>query len=298
MPETITNINIQLPTLFGDFPPKIPEDEIKPMPPAENLVVLPEPVVPSVITVHAGVPDDSSAPNYTVLYKDYIKNVASSEIYPTWNKEALKANIIAINSFTLNRVYTEWYRNKGFNFTITNSTAYDQSFSYGRNIFTEVSEIVDEVFSVYVSRTDVNQPLFTQYCDGIEVMREGWLSQWGSQSLAEQGYTAVQILRYYYGYDINLKEARRVQGSPISFSGVLSIGSSGEPVRTIQRWLNTISKNYPLIPKLVVDGIYGSKTANSVKVFQEIFSLPVTGLVNYPTWYRISDVYVAVANIA
>lgn len=296
MPE-LTDIFIPDPTIFGDFPPKIPEDEIKPIPPSQNLVVLPEPVVPSIITVHAGVPSDNTAPNYTLPYKDYIKNVASSEIYPNWKPEALKANILAINSFTLNRIYTEWYRNKGFDFNITNSTAYDQAFTYGRNIFQEVSDIVDEVFAIYISRTDITQPLFTQYSDGIRVKREGWLSQWGSQQLAEQGYNAIQILRTYYGYDINLREAKRVQGSPMSFNGVLSIGSRGEPVRMIQRWLNRISNNYPLIPKLVTDGIYGQKTANSVRIFQEIFSLPVTGVVNYPTWYRISDIYVAVSGI-
>lgn len=288
------DITIPYPVLWGDFPDKIPESEIKKLPFPSNLVVLPEPVVPSVIIVHAGVPSDSTAPNYTVSFKEYIKNVASSEIYASWPKETLKANILAILSFTLSRVYTEWYRSKGYDFTITNSTAYDQAFTYGRNIFQEISDIVDEIFTMYITRSDINQPLFTQYSDGIRVKRDGWLSQWGSKELGERGYSAIQILRQYYGYDILLKEARKVEGVPLSFTGTLSIGSRGEPVRTIQNQLNRISNNYPIIPKLVADGIYGEKTAASVRKFQEIFDLPVTGTVNFPTWYAISDIYNAV----
>ena len=295
--QNFENINIPYPTLWGNFPPKIPEAEIKRLPFASNLVVLPETVVPEFIVVHAGVPSDSSAPNYTLTFKDYIKNVASSEIYASWPREALKANILAILSFTLSRVYTEWYRSKGYDFTITSSTAYDQAFFYGRNIFQEISDIVDEIFTLYISRPDINQPLFTQYSDGVRVVREGWLSQWGSKSLAEQGYSAIQILKRYYGYDIILKEAKKVSGIPLSFSGVLQTGSRGEPVRTIQRQLNRISNNYPLIGKLAVDGIYGPKTAQAVRIFQEVFDLPVTGVVNFPTWYRISDIYNAVNSL-
>ncbi len=295
--QNFENINIPYPTLWGNFPPKIPEAEIKRLPFASNLVVLPETVVPEFIVVHAGVPSDSSAPNYTLTFKDYIKNVASSEIYASWPREALKANILAILSFTLSRVYTEWYRSKGYDFTITSSTAYDQAFFYGRNIFQEISDIVDEIFTLYISRPDINQPLFTQYSDGVRVVREGWLSQWGSKSLAEQGYSAIQILKRYYGYDIILKEAKKVSGIPLSFSGVLQTGSRGEPVRTIQRQLNRISNNYPLIGKLAVDGIYGPKTAQAVRTFQEVFDLPVTGVVNFPTWYRISDIFNAVNSL-
>ena len=295
--QNFENILIPYPTLWGDFPPKIPESAVKRLPFPSNLVVLPETVVPEFIVVHAGVPSDRTAPNYTVTFKDYIKNVASSEIYASWPRETLKANILAILSFTLSRVYTEWYRSKGYSFTITNSTAYDQAFTYGRNIFQEISDIVDEIFTLYISKADINLPLFTQYSDGIRVVREGWLSQWGSKELGDQGYSAIQILKNYYGYDIVLKEAKKVSGIPLSFPGVLQTGSRGEPVRTIQRQLNTISNNYPLIGKLAVDGIFGPKTAQSVRTFQEVFDLPVTGVVNFPTWYRISDVFNAVNSL-
>lgn len=290
-----SNILIPYPTLWGDFPPKIPEAEVKKLPFPQGLVVLPRPVVPGLVIVHAGKPDDATAPNYTVTFKEYIKNVASSEIYATWPRETLKANILAILSFTISRVYTEWYRSKGYDFTITSSTAYDQAFTFGRNIYREISEVVDEIFTSYISRQNIVQPLFTQYNDGVRVDREGWLSQWGSKDLGERGYTALQILKNYYGYDIVLKEAEKVEGIPISFPGtVLKIGSTGEYVKVIQQQLNAISQNYPLIPKLVVDGIYGIDTAGSVKTFQEVFGLPVTGEVNYPTWYRISEIFLAV----
>ena len=292
------DILIPYPTLWGDFPPKIPESEVKKLPFPDNLAVLPQPVVPGLVVVHAGVPDDASAPNYTVPFKDYIKNVASSEIYSTWPAEALRANILAIQSFTLSRVFTEWYRNKGYDFTVTSSTAYDQAFTYGRNIFEVISDLVDELFTTYISRADILQPLFTQYCDGYRVQRDGWLSQWGSRDLGEQGYTALQILKNYYGYDILLKQAEKVEGIPLSFPGVLSVGSSGDAVRTIQMQLNAISKNYPLIPRVAEDGLYGEATAQAVKTFQQVFSLPVTGSVNFPTWYAISDVYTAVSNLA
>ncbi len=292
-------VDIPYPVLWGTFPPKIPESPIKKLPFPENLVVLPQPVIPGDVVVHDGRPDDAAAPNHTVPYKDYIKNVVSSEIYASWPVEALKANILAIQSFTLNRVFTEWYRGKGFNFTITNSTAYDQAFSYGRNIFREVSDVVDEVFATYITKPDIRQPLLTQYSDGRRVRRDGWLSQWGSKELADQGYTAIQILKNYYGNDVMLMEAEKVEGVPQSFPGVtLKIGSKGDAVRTIQNQLNAISNNYPLIPKLVEDGEYGDATAASVKTFQQIFGLPETGEVDFATWYKISDIYVAVKKLA
>ena len=202
-------------------------------------------------------------------------------------------------SFTLNRVYTEWYRSKGFNFTITNSTAYDQAFNYGRNIYTQVSDVVDELFTTYISRPGLAQPLFTQYSDGKRIVREGWLSQWGSKYLADSGYTALQILKNYYGSDIILRQAPKVEGIPISFPGyVLEVGSSGEPVRTIQHQLNAISRNFPLIPKLIEDGVYGENTAASVSKFQEIFKMPITGKVDFATWYRISNVFTAVEKLS
>jgi hypothetical protein len=292
------NVLIPYPVLWGDYPPKIPESDVKKLPFPDNLAVLPEPVVPEYITVHAGRPDNASAPNYTVGFRDYVKNVASSEIYASWPRETLKANILAIISFTMNRVYTEWYRGKGYDFTITNSTAFDQSFTYGRNIYEEISDVADEVFTTYISKSDISQPLFTQYCDGRKVRRDGWLSQWGSCDLGAQGYSAIQILKNYYGYEIILREAKKVEGVPLSFPGVLSVGSSGDSVRTIQHQLNVIARNYPLIPKLVEDGVYGDRTAEAVKVYQGIFDLPETGRVNFPTWYSISDVYVAVSGLA
>lgn len=291
-------IDIPYPTLWGTYPPKIPESEVKRLPLPTGQVVLPEPVVPSLITVHEGRPEDSSASNYTVGFQDYIKNVASCEIYSTWPREAIKANVFAILSFTLNRVYTEWYRGKGYGFTITNSTAFDQAFSFGRNIFDEISEVVDEIFTTYISRPDLVQPLFTQYCDGKRVKRAGWLSQWGSKELADQGLNALQILKTYYGSDIVLKQAKKVEGIPLSFTNVLKIGSTGDAVKTIQQQLNTISNNYPLIKKVVVDGVYGASTTEAVRTFQQIFDLPETGEVNFPTWYSISNIFVAISKLA
>lgn len=285
-------------TLYGDFPSKIPEEEVKEV--AETgLIVLERPVVPGYIIVHDGVPDDTTAPNYYVPFKDYIKNVASSEIYSTWPTATIQANILAILSFTLNRVYTEWYRGKGKNFTITSSTAYDQAFNYGRNFYRNISIEVDALFVNYISRPGVRQPLFTQYCDGYRVDCPTWLSQWGSKYLGDQGYTTINILRNYYGSDVFLNTAERVSGVPSSFPGTnLQLGSRGNSVRTIQNQLNRISDNFPAIPKVAVDGVFGEDTQNAVMAFQRIFNLPTTGIVDYPTWYRISDVYVAVTRIA
>ena len=293
-------INIGANTLNGDYPAKIPEDPDKPLPPpASGFVVLEEPVVPEFVVVHTGVPNDTSAPNYTVPFKDYIKNVASSEIYATWSSNAIRANVYCILSFTLNRIYTEWYRGKGKNFDITNSTAYDHAFTYGRNIFENISVIVDEIFTTYIKRWDKKQPLLTQYCDGKKVQCPGWLTQWGSQALGEQGKSPYEILTHFYGTDIEFKKAKKVEGIPKSYPGyALSLGSSGAPVRNIQTYLNRISNNFPAIPKVKVDGVYGEATQQSVKKFQEIFNLPQTGIVDYATWYKISDVYVAVTRIA
>ena len=292
-------INIQANTLNGDFPPKIPESDEKPLPPPTSGVVLPQPVVPEFIVVHQGGPNDSSAPNYKVPFKDYIKNVASCEIYSTWPEVTIRANIFCIVSFTLNRIYTEWYRGKGKNFQITSSTAYDHAFNYGRNIYDSISVIVDEIFSTYIRRVGRKQPLLTQYCDGKNVTCPQWLSQWGSKYLGDQGKLPYEILRYYYGNDIELVTADKVEGIPESYPGYdLTVGSSGEYVRTIQEQLNRIADNYPLIPKLPLDGQYTDNMAESVKVFQGVFNLPKTGVVNYSTWYKISDVYVGVSKIA
>ncbi|MDU4937839.1 MAG: peptidoglycan-binding domain-containing protein [Clostridium sp.] len=292
-------IIIQPNTLIGNFPAKIPESPDKPLPPPTGGVVLPKPVVPEFITVHQGSPNDDSAPNYRVPYKDYIKNVASCEIYSTWPESTIRANVFCIISFTLNRIYTEWYRGKGKNFDITSSTAYDHAFNYGRNIYDSISAIVDEIFSTYIRRFGRKQPLLTQYCDGKNVTCPQWLSQWGSKYLGDQGYIPYDILTYYYGNDIELTTAEQVSGSPSSYPGFdLTVGSNGEPVRQTQEFLNRIAQNYPLIPKVAVDGTYGESTAEAVRVFQGIFNLPKTGVVDYATWYRISDIYVGVTRIA
>ncbi len=284
-------------TLFGEYPPKIPEDEIKPM--AESgEIVLSRVVIPEYVVVHDGLPSDNTAPNYWVRYKDYIKNVASCEIYATWPEAALYANILAIMSFTLNRVYTEWYRGQGRNFTITSSTAYDQKFIYGRNIYENIDRLVDNVFANYLSRPGVRQPILTAYCDGDRVQCNG-LSQWGSRDLAEQGYTAIEILRYYYGNDMFINTAEVISGVPSSYPGYsLTVGASGDKVRQLQNQLNRIARNYPAIPTLTADGIYGPATAEAVRVFQRVFNLPQTGVTDYATWYEISDIYVGVSRIA
>lgn len=284
-------------TLYGEYPPKIPEDEIKPM--AETgEIVLSRVVIPEYVIVHDGVPNDPTAPNYWVRYKDYIKNVVSCEIYSTWEEAAIYANILVILSFTLNRVYTEWYRNQGYDFTITSSTAYDQKWMYGRNIFENVDYLVDTIFANYLSRPGVRQPIFTSYCDGNRVTCEG-LSQWGSQYLAQEGYSAIDIIHYYYGNDMYINTADVISGVPVSFPGYdLTIGSSGEKVRQLQTQLNRIARNYPAIPTVTPDGIYGPATANAVRIFQGIFDLPQTGVTDYPTWYEISDIYVGVSRIA
>lgn len=292
------NIVITANTLYGNFPPKIPEDEIKPMTESGE-IVLSRVVIPEYVIVHDGPPSDSSANDYYVRYRDYIKNVASSEIYATWPDAALRANILAIMSFTLNRVYTEWYRNKGYDFTITSSTAFDHKFVYGRNIFSNISNIVDEMFNSYLSRPNVRQPILTQYCDGQRVSCPNWMTQWGSKYLADQGYSTIEILRYYYGSSMYINAADEISGVPASWPGSnLEVGSTGDKVRMLQEQLNRIARNYPALPTIAVDGIYGSATKAAVEKFQSIFGLPVTGIVDFRTWYRISEIYVAVSRIA
>lgn len=290
-------VDIPAHTLFYDYPPKIPEDEIKPMDESGE-IVLSRVVIPEYIIVHDGVPRDSTAPNYWVRYKDYIKNVASSEIYSTWPESSIYANILAIMSFTLNRVYTEWYRNQGYNFTITSSTAYDQKFIYGRNIYQNIDVLVDTIFANYLSRPGVRQPILTSYCDGQRVTCSG-LSQWGSKYLGDEGYSAIEIIRYYFGNDMFINTAVAISGVPSSYPGYdLGIGSSGEKVRQLQTQINRIARNYPAIPTVTADGIYGPATAEAVRVFQGVFNLPQTGVTDYPTWYEISEIYVGVSRIA
>ncbi len=284
-------------TLWGDYPPKIPEAEIKPMPETGE-IVLSRVVVPEYVIVHDGVPSDNTAPNYWVKYTDYIKNVASSEIYATWPEDTIYANILAIMSFTLNRVYTEFYRNQGYNFTITSSTAYDQKWIYGRNTYENIDRLVDSIFPNYLSRPGVRQPIFTSYCDGRRVTCSG-LSQWGSKYLGDEGYSAIEIIRYYFGNDMYINTADVISGVPSSWPGYnLTIGASGDKVRQLQQQLNRIAGNYPALPTLIADGIYGPLTAEAVRTFQQIFGLSATGVTDFATWYAVSRIYVAVARLA
>ena len=285
-------------TLYEEYPPKIPEDEIKPVNETGE-IVLSRVVVPEYVVVHDGSPADTTAQNYYVRYRDYIKNVASSEVYATWPENAIRANVLAIMSFTFNRVYTEWYRNKGYDFTITSSTAFDHKWMSGRNYYDTISLIVDEVFANYLSRPNVRQPILTQYCDGRRVTCPGWLTQWGSMALGEEGYSSIEILRYYYGDDMYINIAPEVSGVPSSWPGyLLENGSSGDKVRQIQEQLNTIAGAYPAIPRISADGVYGPSTADAVRIFQSVFGLPQSGTVDYRTWYKISEIYVAVSRIA
>ena len=287
-------------TLWGEYPPKIEEAEVKPVDESGE-IVLSRVVIPEYIVVHDGSVNDTTARDYYVRYKDYIKNVASSEIYATWPDDTIRANVLAIMSFTLNRVYTEWYRNKGKDFTITSSTAYDHKWIPGRNTFDSISRIVDELFENYLSRPDVRQPILTQYCDGRQVQcrNRGWMTQWGSKALGDQGYSPIEILRYFYGSDMYINVAEEVSGIPASWPGYdLNIGATGPKVRQMQEQLNVIAGAYPAVPKVGVDGIYGEQTKASVQKFQNIFGLPETGITDYPTWYKIQEIYVAVSRIA
>lgn len=284
------------PTLWESEAPKIDENVNKN---TGSPKVLPRVVIPGYIIVHDGVPTDTNATNYYVSFPDYIKNVASSEIYPSWPRETLKANIHAIVSFTLNRVYTEWYLSKGYNFTITSSTAYDQKYSHNRTIFDTISNAVDEVFTEYLRYPGQSYPFLAQYSDGIKVVREGWLSQWGSKSLGDQGYNSLQIVKYYYGNSIELESAEVVPDLPTSFPGYnLKDGACGEEVRLLQNALNKIRGSYPAIPLIRnANGEFKSDTTEAVRVFQRVFNLPVTGIVNFATWYRISAIFAAVSNM-
>ena len=296
--DTENNIVIPVNTLYGNYPEKIPESEIKPVQQSGE-IVLSRVVIPETIVVHDGVPTDSTAQNYYVRYKDYIKNAASSEIYSTWPRQTLEANILAIMSFTLNRVYTEWYRNQNYNFTITSSTAFDHKWVNGRNIFESISNVVDEIFDNYLSRPNVKQPILTQYCDGKKSSCPNWMTQWGSKYLGDQGYSSIDILRYYYGDNMYINTAEQIQGIPSSWPGAdLDIGSSGQKVRQLQEQLNLIGDYYNAIPALSTDGIYGERTAEAVREFQRINNMPQTGVVDFPTWYRISDRYVRLSGIA
>ena len=299
-PEAVENpILIPDHTLYGHYPPKIAEPEIQPVGETGE-IVLSRVVVPQTVVVHDGVPSDASAPDFYVPYRDYIKNVASSEIYATWPQSTITANVLAIMSFTLNRVYTEHYRNRGYDFTITSSTAFDHKWINGRNIFESISVIVDEIFDNYLSRPDVKQPILTQYCDGrqVQCLNRGWMTQWGSCSLGERGYSPIEILRNYYGESIYINNAEEISGIPASFPGYdLTIGSTGQKVQQAQEQLDAVASVYSAIPRVTPDGIYGPASAAAVREFQSIFGLPVTGVIDFPTWYKLSHIYVGVSGI-
>ena len=256
------------------------------------------PIVPNNITVHLGAPNES-ARDITIPFTDYISNVASSEIYPTWPRNALIANIYAIISFAMNRIYNEWYRSKGYNFDITSSPIYDQTYIENRSIYGNIDDIVGEIFNNYVIKDDQVQPYFTRYCDGRNTTCDG-LSQWGTVSLANEGKTPLEILRYYYGSDINIKYDAKVGDVTEGFPGyTIGIGNAGNPVLAIQRDLRRIKKNYPAIPDITNTlGIYDEETFNAVKKFQEIFNLPQTGIVDKATWYKIKYVYTSVKKLS
>ena len=256
------------------------------------------PYVPETITVHLG-PPDAYAANVTVPFADYVKNVASSEIYPTWEESALTANILAIISFALNRVYTEYYRSRGYDFDITSSTAIDQKFINGRNYFTPIERIVDEIFNDYLRRQGFVEPLAAKFCNGTTVTCAG-LSQWGSQALAQQGQNSVEILRNYYGSDIEIVRDAPIRGYVTSYPGEpLRTGSRGPYVVQAQVMLNRISQNYPAIPKInPVDGIFGTQTENAVRAFQRIFNLSSDGIIGKATWYQLVRLYVGITNLA
>lgn len=257
-----------------------------------------EPIIPEMITVHLG-PPQSDADNVTVSFPDYVKNVASSEIYPTWPENSLRANIYVIVTFALNRIYTEWYRSKGYDFDITSSTQYDQKFIYGREIFENISVLVDELFNDYIRRQGTVEPLFAAFCNGTTVTCDG-LSQWGTVDLANQGMTPFEILQYYYGDDIEIVENAPVMQNQPSYMGQpLRLGDASNEVKTLQVRLNRISRNYPAIPKIEkADGYFGLHTEEAVKEFQRIFNLDPTGVVDKSTWYKIEYIFTSVKRLS
>lgn len=265
---------------------------------AESEQVLRQVAVPNPITVHLGTPD-AAASNVQVSFPDYVKNVASSEIYPTWPESALRANIYAIITFALNRVYTEWYRAKGYSFDITNSTAYDQAFIYGRPIYDSISRIVDEIFNEYVRRQGQQAPYFTSFCNGTTTTCRG-MSQWGTVTLADQGYTPIRILRYYYPDDVEIAQTNIITNMLASYPGTpLKVGSTGLDVQTIQTYLKRIRQNYPAIPAITdAVGSFGDSTRAAVTKFQSIFGLAADGIVGKSTWYKLSSLYTAVTKLA
>ncbi len=281
-------------TLWGEYSPSISAEDAS----EQNIapIVLKEVLVPQTIVVHDGVPSNNNAPNYTVPFIDYIKNVASSEIYSTWPRETIKANVLAIISFALNRIYTEWYRSRGYNFTITSTTSYDQKYTKNGTIFEPISNIVDEIFNNYIRSGIRMEPLLAHYKS--ETSESGYLSQWGSKELGDRGYDALQILRNYYGNAVNIYEAEVTESYPYSFTSTLKQGDCSQDVYVLQNSLNYIRGSYPGIPKIEnPNGFFDSQTANAVRTFQKVFSLSQTGEANYQTWYKISYILTAVEEL-
>ena len=282
-------------TLWGDYPPNTALDQ-------ENEsgiapIVIKQVIVPKNIVVHDGIPSNNNAPNYVVPFIDYIKNVASSEIYSTWKEETIKANVLAIISFTLNRIFTEWYPSRGYDFTITSSTSYDQKYTRNGTIFEPISNVVDEIFANYIRYGIRTEPLLAHYKS--DTKEEGYLSQWGSKTLGDRGYTALEILRYYYGNSINIYEAAVDEDYPYSFKRRLELGDCSEDVYILQNTLNYIRGSYPGIPVISnPTGYFDQETKNAVLTFQKVFSLLETGEVNYQTWYKLSYILTAVSDMA
>lgn len=281
-------------TLWGNYPPYIPsendgEGEITPL-------VLREVLIPENIVVHDGIPSNSTAANYMVPFIEYVKNVASSEIYSTWPTETIKANVLAIISFTLNRIYTEWYQSKGYNFTITSTTTYDQKYTRNGTIFEPISKVVDEIFTNYIRSGIRIEPLLAHYKSNTS--EAGYLSQWGSKELGDKGYDSLEILKYYYGNNINIYEAETTQSYPYSFTSTLKEGDCNNDVYILQNTLNYIRGSFPGIPMIEnPSGEYDRSTVNAVKTFQSVFNLSLTGSVDYQTWYAISYIFIAVSKM-
>lgn len=292
-------INIPDHALWGDYPPKVVVDPmtVYPIDSAGNVPTMP--VIPEFVVVHDGLPTNASAANYYIPFADYIKNVASGGIYATWPLETLKANIYAILSFVGSRIHSKWYRSKGYVFTITSSTQFDQKFIYGRNIYEEISDVVDNIFDKFIRRNNQSFPFLAQYNDGEKTNNPGWLSQWGSKDLGDKGYKAIQIIKYYYGDNFSLDTAKVIEGLSASFPGYnLTVGIFGDAVQKMQLQLNVIRSAYPHIPVIdPPDGKFGPRTKEAVLKFQNVFGMPETGVVDFPTWYRISYLYVAISKM-
>lgn len=281
-------------TLWGDYPPNIQEEEKE----EEEITpfVLQRVIIPETIIVHDGVPTNANAPDYNVRFIDYIKNVASSEIYSTWPKETIKANVLAIISFTLNRIFTEWYRSKGFEFTITSTTSYDQKYTRNGTIFEPISNVVDEIFTNYIRSGIRLEPLLAHYKSSTT--EAGYLSQWGSKELGDRGYQALEILRYYYGNSINIYEALTEGDYPYSFTTTLKEGNCNRDVYVLQNVLNYIRGSYLGIPMIEnPSGFFDEQTKKAVLKFQSVFFLSQTGMVNQQTWYRLSYIFSAVSKM-